>query len=30
MGRVFKFGEAISTDAIIPGRYNVTTDPAAL
>jgi 3-isopropylmalate dehydratase small subunit len=30
MGRVFKFGDAISTDAIIPGRYNVTTDPTAL
>ena len=28
--RVFKFGDAISTDAIIPGRYNVTTDAAAL
>jgi 3-isopropylmalate/(R)-2-methylmalate dehydratase small subunit len=30
MARVFKFGDGISTDAIIPGRYNVTTDPAAL
>ena len=30
MGRIFKFGDAISTDAIIPGRYNVTTDAAAL
>jgi 3-isopropylmalate/(R)-2-methylmalate dehydratase small subunit len=30
MGRIFKFGDAISTDAIIPGRYNVTTDPTAL
>jgi 3-isopropylmalate/(R)-2-methylmalate dehydratase small subunit len=30
MGRVFKFGDGISTDAIIPGRYNVTTDRAAL
>jgi 3-isopropylmalate/(R)-2-methylmalate dehydratase small subunit len=30
MGKVFKFGDAISTDAIIPGRYNVTTDAAAL
>ena len=30
MGRVFKFGDGISTDAIIPGRYNVTTDAAAL
>lgn len=26
MGRVFKFGDGISTDAIMPGRYNVTTD----
>jgi 3-isopropylmalate/(R)-2-methylmalate dehydratase small subunit len=30
MGRIFKFGDGISTDAIIPGRYNVTTDAAAL
>jgi len=30
MARVFKLGEAVSTDAIIPGRYNVTTDPDAL
>ena len=30
MGRVFKFGDGISTDAIIPGRYNVTTDAGAL
>ncbi len=30
MGRIFKFGNGISTDAIIPGRYNVTTDAAAL
>src|SRR5438093_9987794 len=30
MLRIFKFGDAISTDAIIPGRYNVTTDPTAL
>jgi len=30
MARIFKFGDGISTDAIIPGRYNVTTDPAAL
>lgn len=30
MSRVFKFGDGISTDAIIPGRYNVTTDAAAL
>lgn len=26
MGRIFKFGDGISTDAIMPGRYNVTTD----
>jgi 3-isopropylmalate dehydratase small subunit len=30
MGRIYKFGDGISTDAIIPGRYNVTTDPTAL
>jgi 3-isopropylmalate/(R)-2-methylmalate dehydratase small subunit len=30
MARLFKFGDGISTDAIIPGRYNVTTDAAAL
>jgi 3-isopropylmalate/(R)-2-methylmalate dehydratase small subunit len=30
VARVFKFGDGISTDAIIPGRYNVTTDAAAL
>ncbi len=30
MARAFKFGDGISTDAIIPGRYNVTTDPTAL
>jgi len=30
MGRIFKFGDGISTDTIIPGRYNVTTDAAAL
>jgi len=30
MARAFKFGDGISTDAIIPGRYNVTTDPIAL
>ena len=30
MGRVFKLGDGVSTDAIIPGRYNVTTDLAAL
>ena len=26
MGRIFKMGDGISTDAIMPGRYNVTTD----
>ena len=30
MARIFKFGDGISTDAIIPGRYNVTTDATAL
>ena len=30
MAHLFKFGDGISTDAIIPGRYNVTTDRAAL
>ncbi len=26
MGRVWKFGENLNTDEIIPGRYNITTD----
>ncbi len=30
MGRVWKFGDNINTDVIIPGRYNVTTDRAQL
>ncbi|HZB97723.1 MAG TPA: 3-isopropylmalate dehydratase [Candidatus Sulfotelmatobacter sp.] len=30
MGRVLKFDDNISTDTIIPGRYNVTTDLDAL
>jgi 3-isopropylmalate dehydratase small subunit len=30
MARVFTLGDGISTDAIIPGRYNVTTDHQAL
>ena len=30
MGRVFKLGDGFSTDAIIPVRYNVTTDLNAL
>jgi 3-isopropylmalate/(R)-2-methylmalate dehydratase small subunit len=29
-GRVFLLGDGVSTDAIMPGRYNVTTDPDAL
>jgi 3-isopropylmalate/(R)-2-methylmalate dehydratase small subunit len=29
-GRVFLLGDNVSTDAIMPGRYNVTTDPDAL
>jgi 3-isopropylmalate dehydratase small subunit len=30
MGRIWKVGDNISTDEIIPGRYNVTTDSAQL
>lgn len=30
MGRIWKFGDNINTDMIIPGRYNVTTDRAQL
>ncbi len=30
MGRIWKAGDNISTDEIIPGRYNVTTDRAQL
>ncbi len=30
MARVFRFGDGVSTDAIMPGRYNLTTDPAQL
>ena len=30
MGRVWKVGDNINTDVIIPGRYNVTTDRAQL
>jgi 3-isopropylmalate dehydratase small subunit len=30
MARVFKLGDGVSTDAIIPGRYNITTDADAL
>ncbi|MDK2870185.1 MAG: 3-isopropylmalate/(R)-2-methylmalate dehydratase small subunit [Pyrococcus sp.] len=29
-GRVWKFGDNISTDAITPGRYNLTKDPNEL
>ena len=28
--RVWKFGDSISTDAITPGRYNLTKDPQEL
>ncbi len=30
MGRIWKLGDNVNTDVIIPGRYNVTTDPAQL
>ncbi len=30
MGRVWKLGDNVSTDHIIPGRYNLTTDPQEL
>ena len=30
MGRVWKLGDNVNTDVIIPGRYNVTTDRAQL
>jgi 3-isopropylmalate/(R)-2-methylmalate dehydratase small subunit len=30
MGRVWKFGNDINTDEIIPGRFNITTDPKVL
>lgn len=29
-GRVWRFGDDISTDAITPGRYNLTKDPSEL
>lgn len=30
MARIWKFGNSINTDLITPGRYNITTDKAAL
>ncbi|MHB8573196.1 MAG: LeuD/DmdB family oxidoreductase small subunit [Candidatus Dormibacteria bacterium] len=30
MSRAWLFGDSVNTDQVIPGRYNVTTDPAAL
>src|SRR2546428_14105439 len=30
MSRIWKLGDNINTDVIIPGRYNVTTDRAQL
>jgi 3-isopropylmalate dehydratase small subunit len=30
MGRAWLLGDGISTDAIMPGRFNLTTDPDAL
>jgi 3-isopropylmalate/(R)-2-methylmalate dehydratase small subunit len=30
MGKAWKFGENLNTDEIIPGRYNITTDPLEL
>jgi 3-isopropylmalate dehydratase small subunit len=30
MGKAWKFGENLNTDEIIPGRYNITTDPGEL
>ena len=30
MARIFKLGDGVSTDAIMPGRYNVTTDVDSL
>lgn len=30
MGRIWKLGDNVNTDIIIPGRYNVTTDRAQL
>lgn len=30
MGKAWKFGENLNTDEIIPGRFNITTDPREL
>jgi 3-isopropylmalate dehydratase small subunit len=30
MGRAWKLGDGVSTDTIMPGRYNLTTDAQAL
>jgi 3-isopropylmalate/(R)-2-methylmalate dehydratase small subunit len=30
MGRIWRLGDNVNTDVIIPGRYNVTTDRAEL
>ena len=30
MGRVWKFGDKVNTDVIIPARYNITIDPDEL
>jgi 3-isopropylmalate/(R)-2-methylmalate dehydratase small subunit len=30
MGRAWVLGDGVSTDAIMPGRFNLTTDPEAL
>jgi len=30
MGKAWTFGENLNTDEIIPGRYNITTDPVEL
>ncbi|HEY8756062.1 MAG TPA: 3-isopropylmalate dehydratase [Candidatus Dormibacteraeota bacterium] len=30
MGRAWRLGDGVSTDTIMPGRYNLTTDPEAL
>ncbi|MGB9484470.1 MAG: 3-isopropylmalate dehydratase small subunit [Candidatus Dormiibacterota bacterium] len=30
MARAWRFGDFVNTDQIIPGRYNVTTDPGEL